>query len=74
MGERRPSIIRRPGADAVHFTAYGVPCAVFGPGGRVHPDARGGAMHALGEHVLIDDVVTAARIYLATALELCAAP
>jgi acetylornithine deacetylase/succinyl-diaminopimelate desuccinylase-like protein len=71
MGERRPSIIRRPGADAVHFTAYGVPCAVFGPGGRVHPDARGGAMHALGEHVLIDDVVTAARIYLATALELC---
>jgi acetylornithine deacetylase len=74
MGERLPSIIRRPGADAVHFTAYGVPCVVFGPGGRLHPDARGGAMHALGEHVLIDDVVTAARIYLATALELCAAP
>ena len=61
MGERPASIIRRPGADAVHFTAYGVPCVVFGPGGRLHPDARGGAMHALGEHVLIDDVVSASR-------------
>jgi len=74
MGERPKSIIRRPGADAVHFTAYGVPCVVFGPGGRMHPDARGGAMHALGEHVLIDDVVTAARIYLATALNVCSQP
>ncbi len=71
MGERAKSIIRRPGADAVHFTVYGVPCVVFGPGGRMHPDAGGGAMHALGEHVLIDDVVTAAKIYLATALDLC---
>ena len=71
MGERPASIIRRPGADAVHFTAYGVPCVVFGPGGRMHPDARGGAMHALGEHVLIDDVLASARIYLATALDLC---
>jgi acetylornithine deacetylase/succinyl-diaminopimelate desuccinylase-like protein len=57
----------------VHFTAYGVPCAVFGPGGRLHPDARGGAMHALGEHVLIEDVLTAARIYLDVALKLCTA-
>jgi len=73
-GERTKSIIRRPGADAVHFTVYGVPCVVFGPGGRMHPDARGGAMHALGEHVLIDDVVTAARIYLATALDVCSRP
>jgi acetylornithine deacetylase/succinyl-diaminopimelate desuccinylase-like protein len=70
-GERPPSIIRRPGADAVHFTAYGVPCVVFGPGGRLHPDARGGGMHALGEHVSIEDVLTASRIYLATALDLC---
>jgi acetylornithine deacetylase/succinyl-diaminopimelate desuccinylase-like protein len=72
-GERPKPIIRRPGADAVHFTAYGVPCAVFGPGGRLHPDARGGAMHALGEHVLIDDVLTAARVYLGLALKLCSA-
>jgi acetylornithine deacetylase/succinyl-diaminopimelate desuccinylase-like protein len=71
MGERPAAIIRRPGADSVHFTAYGVPCVVFGPGGRLHPDARGGAMHALGEHVLIDDVVTAAKIYLRVALDLC---
>jgi acetylornithine deacetylase len=73
-GARPPSIIRRPGADAVHFTNYGVPCAIFGPGGRLHPDARGGAMHALGEHVLIDDVVLAARICLMTALDLCSRP
>jgi acetylornithine deacetylase len=70
-GSKADPIIRRPGADAVHLTAYGVPCVAFGPGGRVHPDARGGSMHALGEHVLIDDCVTAARIYLATALDLC---
>ena len=71
MGMRPPSIIRRPGADAVHLTAYGVPCVAFGPGGRMHPDTRGSAMHAFGEHVLVDDCVAAAKIYLATALDLC---
>jgi acetylornithine deacetylase len=70
-GDRPASIIRRPGADGVHFTRYDVPCAVFGPGGRVHPDHQGKGMHAVGEHVAIDDVLTAARIYLATALDLC---
>ena len=70
-GERPASIIRRPGADAVHLTAYGVPCVAFGPGGRMHPDARGASMHAFGEHVLVDDCVAAAKIYLATALDLC---
>ena len=70
-GVSPPAIIRRPGADAVHLTAYGVPCVAFGPGGRTHPDTRGGSMHAFGEHVLIDDCVLAARIYLALALDLC---
>jgi hypothetical protein len=28
-------------------------------------------MHAFGEHVLIDDCVAAAKIYLAAALDLC---
>lgn len=70
-GSKAGPIIRRPGADAVHLTAYGVPCVAFGPGGRVHPEAHSGSMHAIGEHVLIDDCVTAARIYLATALDLC---
>jgi acetylornithine deacetylase len=71
-GERPPSIIRRPGADAVHLTAYGVPCVAFGPGGRMHPDARkASSMHAFGEHVLVEDCVAAAKIYLATALDLC---
>jgi acetylornithine deacetylase len=73
-GARPASLLRRPGADAVHFTNYGVPCVVFGPGGRLHPAAQGGAMHALGEHVLMDDVVLAARIYLATALDICSRP
>lgn len=71
-GERPPSIIRRPGADAVHLTSYGVPCVCFGPGGRMHPDMRNASsMHASGEHVLVDDCVTAAKIYLAMALDLC---
>jgi acetylornithine deacetylase/succinyl-diaminopimelate desuccinylase-like protein len=70
-GESPAAIIRRPGADAVHLTAYGVPCVAFGPGGRTHPDTHGASMHAFGEHVLIDDCVLAARIYLALALDLC---
>ena len=71
MGERPAPIIRRPGADTVHLSAYGVPCVSFGPGGRMHPDSRGASMHAFGEHVLVDDCVAAAKIYLATALDLC---
>jgi acetylornithine deacetylase/succinyl-diaminopimelate desuccinylase-like protein len=74
MNSRPASIIRRPAADAVHFNVYGVPCVVFGPGGRTHPRAAGRSMHAVGEHVLIEDVVTAARIYLATALDLANRP
>jgi acetylornithine deacetylase/succinyl-diaminopimelate desuccinylase-like protein len=70
-GERPASIIRRPGADTVHLNAHGVPCVAFGPGGRMHPDARGASMHAFGEHVLVDDCVAAAKIYLAAALDLC---
>lgn len=70
-GEMPAAIIRRPGADSVHLTAYGISCVAFGPGGRMHPDARGASMHAFGEHVLVDDCVAAARIYLAAALDLC---
>jgi len=70
-GESSAAIIRRPGADSVHLTAYEVPCVAFGPGGRTHPDIKGASMHASGEHVLIADCVTAARIYLAVALDLC---
>jgi acetylornithine deacetylase/succinyl-diaminopimelate desuccinylase-like protein len=69
-GESAPPIIRRPGADAVHLTAYGVPCVAMGPGGRMHPQAKGASMHAFGEHVLLD-CVSAARTYLALALDLC---
>jgi acetylornithine deacetylase len=68
-GSAPGTIIRRLGADAVHLTAYGVPCVSFGPGGRAHPEAT--SMQASGEHVLVDDLVATARIYLATALDLC---
>src|SRR5262249_8175024 len=68
-GSAPGTIIRRLGADAVHLTAYGVPCVAFGPGGRVHPEAT--SMQASGEHVSVDDLVATARIYLATALDLC---
>jgi acetylornithine deacetylase len=71
MGETPAPIIRRPGADAVHLNAYGVPCVAFGPGGRMHPSTKGTNMHAVGEHVLLDDCVAAAKIYLALALDLC---
>jgi len=47
-----------------------VPCIVYGPGGRLHPDAKG-LMHAVGEHVHVDDLVTPARVYLDAALTVC---
>jgi acetylornithine deacetylase len=71
MGEAPRAFLRRPGSDAVHLTAYGVPCVQFGPGGRLHPDAKGRSMHEVGDHVLLDDVVAAARIYAETALAIC---
>jgi hypothetical protein len=38
----------------------------------MHPDMRNASsMHASGEHVLVEDCVTAAKIYLAMALDLC---
>ncbi len=70
-GERPDNVIRRPGADAIHLTSYGIPCVPFGAGGRLHPDTGGTSMHAFGEHVLLDDCVTTAKIYLGVALDLC---
>ncbi len=72
-GESSPVAIRRPGADSTHLNRYDVPCIVYGPGGRVHPDARG-FMHAVGEHIHVDDLMTAARVYLDAALALCSRP
>lgn len=74
QGERTAPFLRRPGSDAIHLSSYGVPCVQFGPGGRLHPDAKGRSMHEVGDHVLLDDVVLAARIYLETALTLCDSP
>jgi len=74
MGAPTTTFLRRPGSDAIHLTRYDVPCIQFGPGGRLHPSAAGRSMHAIGDHVLLDDCVLAARIYLETALNLCGAP
>jgi acetylornithine deacetylase/succinyl-diaminopimelate desuccinylase-like protein len=74
MGQATKTFLRRPGSDAVHLSRYDVPCVQFGPGGRLHPDAKGRSMHEVGDHVLLDDVVAAARIYAATALDVCNRP
>jgi acetylornithine deacetylase/succinyl-diaminopimelate desuccinylase-like protein len=73
MGQATTTFLRRPGSDAVHLSRYDVPCVQFGPGGRMHPDAKG-SMHAVGDHVLLDDAVLAARIYCETAMNLCDRP
>jgi acetylornithine deacetylase/succinyl-diaminopimelate desuccinylase-like protein len=74
MGQATSTFLRRPGSDAIHLTRYDVPCVQFGPGGRLHQSAGERSMHAIGDHVLLDDVVLAARIYLETAFNLCSMP
>lgn len=74
MGQATSTFLRRPGSDAIHLTRYDVPCVQFGPGGRLHPSVGERSMHATGDHVLLDDVVLAARIYLETAFNLCSMP
>lgn len=63
-------IIRRPAADSTHFNRYDIPCAVYGPGGFSHPDS-GTWMHAAGEHSSVRNLLTAAKVYLAVALDIC---
>ncbi|MBC7778959.1 MAG: M20/M25/M40 family metallo-hydrolase [Proteobacteria bacterium] len=70
-GNDAPGIIRRPGADSTHLNRYDVPTLCYGPGGRSHPDSKGRQMHAVGEHVHIDDLHTAAQVYLAAAFAVC---
>jgi acetylornithine deacetylase/succinyl-diaminopimelate desuccinylase-like protein len=69
-GKESPYIIRRTGADSTHLNRYDVPCITYGPGGRTHPDAKA-LMHAVGEHAHIENLLTAARVYLDIALTLC---
>jgi len=63
-------VLRLPAADSTHFNRYDIPCAVYGPGGFTHP-AADTWMHAAGEHVSLDHMHTAARVFLAAALEIC---
>jgi acetylornithine deacetylase len=69
-GSDAPLIIRRPGADSTHLNRYDVPCICYGPGGRSHPDAKG-LMHAVGEHVPVENLLIAAKVYLDIALDIC---
>jgi acetylornithine deacetylase/succinyl-diaminopimelate desuccinylase-like protein len=69
-GKDAQLIIRRPGADSTHLNRYDVPCICYGPGGRTHPDAKG-LMHAVGEHVPVENLVIAAKVYLDAALDIC---
>jgi acetylornithine deacetylase len=68
-GEEPGSFFRRTGSDASHMNAYGVPCIIYGPGGRNHPDLK--SMDVAGEHCSVDNLVTAAKVYLDTALTIC---
>jgi acetylornithine deacetylase/succinyl-diaminopimelate desuccinylase-like protein len=63
------TFIRRAGSDAVHMNSYGIPCIVYGPGGRTHPEAK--SHDASGEHSSVENLVTAAKVYLEAALTLC---
>jgi acetylornithine deacetylase/succinyl-diaminopimelate desuccinylase-like protein len=63
------TFIRRAGSDAVHMNSYGVPCIVYGPGGRTHPQAK--SLDASGDHASVDNLVAAAKVYLDTALTVC---
>jgi acetylornithine deacetylase/succinyl-diaminopimelate desuccinylase-like protein len=69
-GAAAEPVIRLPAADSTHFNRYDIPCAVYGPGGFSHPDA-GTWMHAAGEHISVANMLTAARVYLAAALDIC---
>jgi len=69
-GKESPFIIRRTGADSTHLNRYDVPCLTYGPGGRTHPEAKA-LMHAVGEHAHVDNLLTAAQVYVDTALTLC---
>jgi acetylornithine deacetylase len=70
MGKDSPLRIQRPAADSNHLNRYDVPCITYGPGGRTHPDAQG-LMHTVGEHIHLDDLYSAAQVYLDAALSLC---
>jgi acetylornithine deacetylase len=69
VGREPETFIRRAGSDAVHMNSYGVPCLVYGPGGRTHPQAR--SLDASGDHASVENLVTGAMVYLDTALTLC---
>jgi acetylornithine deacetylase/succinyl-diaminopimelate desuccinylase-like protein len=72
-GDEAALTMRRTGADSTHLNRYDVPCITYGPGGRTHPDAKA-LMHAVGEHAHVDNLLTAARVYLDTALTVCSQP
>ncbi len=74
-GRDHEPILRRPASDSAHTNRYDVPTCVYGPGGQTNDKGtEGGLARDLGENVRVDDLVTASRVYLAAALELCSKP
>jgi len=53
------------GSDASHILAAGIPTAIYGPGKVTD-------ISTPNESIALADVVTAAKVYLATAVSLCA--
>lgn len=64
--------------DAIDSNRLGVPTLVYGAGGGRRPpwqvEDGSDTRAAEGEFVLIDDVVTAARVFAATAIDICSMP
>jgi acetylornithine deacetylase len=52
------------GTDASHILAAGIPTAIYGPG-------RVSDINSANESMAVEDMVTAAKVYLAAALDIC---
>ena len=65
MQRRRPAraklTVALAATDARYFRPRGVPAVIFGP--------KPYNMAALDEHITVDDLVTVAKVHLATALD-----
>ncbi len=66
-------VYRGPAADATHLNHHGIPTIVYGPGGRTRGEGALGWSKDAGEHVHVQDVVTAARVFTHAILDFCGA-
>jgi acetylornithine deacetylase len=71
---RAPEVAYRgPATDATHLNHHGIPTIVYGPGGRTRGEGALGWSADAGEHVHVQDVVTAARVFTHAILDFCGA-